>query len=168
MRIVPLLLLLSLSSYPAVLHAQSSNGFIAGRLTDPSKAAIVDAKVAAINAGTNVRNEGATNDSGEYYLTNLPPGSYRIEIEKTGFKKLIKPDVVVHAQDALAIDFEMTLGSGSDSITVEGGAPLVDTTSSELSGLVNSKKIEELPLNGRNYIDLSLLNNPSHSFTTQP
>jgi len=157
MRIVPLLLLLSLSSYPAVLHAQSSNGFIAGRLTDPSKAAIVDAKVAAINAGTNVRNEGATNDSGEYYLTNLPPGSYRIEIEKTGFKKLIKPDVVVHAQDALAIDFEMTLGSGSDSITVEGGAPLVDTTSSELSGLVNSKKIEELPLNGRNYIDLSLL-----------
>src|SRR6266850_2883274 len=157
MRLVPVLLLMFLSSYPAVLRAQSTNASITGRVTDPSKAVIADAKVAAINAGTNVRNEAATNDSGEYYLRNLPPGSYRIEIEKAGFQKLIKPDVILHIQDALEIDFEMTLGSGSESITVEGGAPLVQTTSSEISGLVNSKKIEELPLNGRNYIDLSLL-----------
>src|ERR1700688_623998 len=157
MRIVPVLLLVFFSSYPAVLRAQSTNGSISGRVTDPSKAVIADAKVAAINLGTNVRNEGATNDSGEYYLTNLPPGTYGIEIEKTGFQKLIKPDVILHVQDALAIDFEMTLGSASESIKVEGGAPLVETTSSKISGLVNSKKIEDLPLNGRNYIDLSLL-----------
>ena len=157
MRIHSVLLLLFLPSYPAFLLAQSTYGSISGRVSDPSKAIIVDAKVAAINLGTNVRNEGATNDSGEYYLTNLPPGTYGIEIEKTGFQKLIKPDVILHVQDALAIDFEMTLGSASESIKVEGGAPLVETTSSEISGLVNSKKIEDLPLNGRNYIDLSLL-----------
>ena len=157
MRIVPVLLLLFFSLYPAVLRAQSTNGSISGRVTDPSKAVIADTKVAAISAGTNVRNEGATNDSGEYYLTNLPPGSYRVEIEKTGFQKLIKPDVILHVQDALEIDVEMTLGSGSESITVEGGAPLVATTSSEISGLVNNRQIEDLPFNGRNYIDLSLL-----------
>ena len=93
MRIVPVLLLLFFFSYPGVLLAQSTNGSISGRVTDPSKAVIADAKVAAINANTNIRDESTTNDSGEYYLTNLPPGSYRIEIEKTGFQKLIKPDV---------------------------------------------------------------------------
>jgi hypothetical protein len=94
MRLVPFLLLLFFSSYLCVLRAQSTNGSISGRVTDPSKAVIVDAKVAAVNVGTNVRYEGATNDSGDYYLTNLPPGSYRIEIEKTGL--------------------EMTIGSGSE------------------------------------------------------
>src|ERR1700730_2567170 len=100
MRIVPALLLLFFSSYATVLRAQSINGSISGRVTDPSKAVIPDAKVAVINVGTNVRYEGATNGTGEYYLTNLPPGSHRIEIEKTGFKTLIKPDVILHVQDA--------------------------------------------------------------------
>src|SRR5882672_12483327 len=67
MRVIPVLLLLFFSSFPAVLRAQSTNGSISGRVTDPSKAVIADAKVAAVNAGTNVRNEGATNDSGGYY-----------------------------------------------------------------------------------------------------
>jgi len=154
---VPALLLLFFSSYPGVLRAQSTNASVTDRAIDPSKAVIADAKVAAINVGTNVHYEGATNASGEYYLTNLPPGNYRIEIEKAGFQKLIKPDMILHVQDALEIDFEMTLGSESESITVGGGAALVATTSSEISGLVNNKQIEDLPLNGRNYIDLSLL-----------
>jgi hypothetical protein len=157
MSIIPLLLLLFVYSYPAVLRAQSTNGSIAGRVIDPTKAVIADAKVAAINVGANVRNEGVTNDSGEYYISNIPPGNYRIEIEKTGFQKVIKPDVILHLQDVFEIDFEMTLGSESESITVESGAPLVATTSSEIGGLVNNKQIEDLPLNGRNYIDLSLL-----------
>jgi len=105
------LALLLIASFGSALHAQSTNASITGRVTDPSKAVIVDAKVAGINTGTNARYEGATNDSGEYYLTNLHPGSYRIEIAKPGFQKLIKPDVILHVQDALAIDFEMTVGS---------------------------------------------------------
>src|SRR5271154_5956071 len=129
MRLVPFLTLMFLSLYSAVLRAQSTNGSIAGRVTDPSKAVIVDAKVDAINTGTNARYEGATNGSGEYYLTNLPPGSYRIELEKAGFQKLIKPSVILHVQDALAIDFEMTVGSASQTITVEAGAPVVNTES---------------------------------------
>jgi hypothetical protein len=157
MRRVPLLLLLFFSSYSTVLRAQSTNGSIAGRVTDPSKAVIVDAKVAAINAGTNVRYESATNDLGEYYLTNLPPGSYRIEIEKAGFKKVIKPDVILHVQDALAIDFEMALGSGSESVTVQAGAPVVNTESAAVSTVIDRTFVDNLPLNGRSFQTLILL-----------
>src|SRR5271165_64656 len=145
------------SSCSGVLRAQSTNASITGRVTDPSKAVIADAKVAAINADTNVRYEGATNASGDYYLTNLPPGSYRIEIEKTGFQKLIKPDVILHVQDALEINFEMTLGSASESITVEAGAPVVNTESAAVSTVVDRTFVDNLPLNGRSFQTLILL-----------
>src|SRR5258708_12842849 len=90
------------------LRAQSTNASLTGRVTDPSKALIADAKVAAINTATNFRYETATNNSGEYYLTNLPPGVYQIGIEKPAFKKLINPDVTLHAQTPIALNFEMT------------------------------------------------------------
>ena len=84
-----------------VLQAQTTNASLAGRVTDPSKALIVGAKVAAISVDTNIRYEGGTNSAGEFYLTNLFPGAYRIEIEKPGFKKLVRPDVFLQVQDAL-------------------------------------------------------------------
>ena len=140
-----------------VLRAQSTNASITGRVTDPSKALIVGGKVAAVNAGTNFRYEAVTNGSGEYYLTNLPPGSYRIEIEKTGFKKSIKPDVIVHVQDALEIDFEMTLGPASQSVTVETGAPVVNTESGTVSTVINRTFVDNLPLNGRSFQTLMML-----------
>ena len=148
---------LFLVSCAGVLRAQSTNASLAGRVTDPSKAVIVGAKVAAINVGTNVRYEGATNGAGDYHLANLPPGGYRLEIEKSGFKKLIKPDVVLHVQDALKIDFEMALGSGSESITVEAGAPLVNTESAAVSTVIDRTFVDNIPLNGRSFQTLLML-----------
>jgi TonB dependent receptor/Carboxypeptidase regulatory-like domain len=101
--------------------------------------------------------QARTNGSGEYYLTNLPPGSYRLEIEKTGFKKLIKPDVILHVQDALEIDFQMTLGSASESITVGAGAPLVDAESGTVSTVIDHTFVDNLPLNGRSFQTLIML-----------
>jgi hypothetical protein len=141
----------------AVLRAQSTNASLTGRITDPSKARIADAGIAAINEGTNVRYETTTDGLGEYYLTNLPPNSYRIEIEKAGFKKLIKPDVILHVQDALDIDFEMALGAGSETVTVEAGAPLVNTESGTVSTVIDRTFVENLPLNGRSFQTLILL-----------
>jgi hypothetical protein len=149
MRSVLAFLLITASA--GALRAQSTNASLSGRVTDPSKAVVAGAKVAAINVGTNVRYEGATNGSGEYYLTNLPPGDFRLEIEKTGFKKLIKPDVNLHVQDALAIDFEMTLGSASERITVEADAPLVNTESAAVSTVIDRTFVENIPLNGRSF-----------------
>src|SRR5882672_4728571 len=157
MRKVAVIVILLLASCGGVLRAQSTNGSIAGRVTDPSRAVIVDAKVAAISVDTNVHYEGVTNGSGEYYLTNLPPRNYRIEIEKTGFQKLIKPYVILHVQDALAIDFVMTVGSVLESITVQTGAPMVNTESAAVSTVVDRTFVEHLPLNGRSFQTLFML-----------
>jgi hypothetical protein len=143
--------------FTPLVRAQSINASLTGRITDPSNALIAAAKIAAISAGTNVRYETTTNGSGEYYLENLPPDGYRIEIEKSGFKKLVKPDVVLHVQDALEIDFEMRLGAASETVTVEGGAPLVNTESGTVSTVIARPLVENLPLNGRSAQTLMML-----------
>jgi hypothetical protein len=153
-QILALFLSLTLSGVAA---AQSTNASIAGRVTDPVKALIVNAKVAAISTGTDVRYEATTDSSGEYHFTNLPPGGYRMEVEKSGFKKLIRPDVDLHVQDVLEIDFEMAVGSGSETVTVEGGAPLVDTESGTVSTVIDRTFVDNLPLNGRSFQTLIML-----------
>jgi hypothetical protein len=156
MRRLSVFVVLLLASVTCV-RAQSSNASLSGRIADPAKALLVDAKVRAVSAGTNVRYETTTNGSGEYHLPNLPPDTYRIEIEKSGFKKLIKPGVVLHVQDTLEIDFEMTVGFVSEAVTVEAGAPLVNTESAAVSTVVNRALVENLPLNGRSFQTLIAL-----------
>ncbi len=140
-----------------VLHSQTPNAALTGRVTDPSKAVINAARVVAINLGTDVRYEGATNGNGEYYIPNLPPATYRIEVEKIGFNTMLKPDVILHVEEAVEINFEMTLGSARESVTVEGGAPTVQLVTSALGAVVDSLTIRELPLNGRSWTDLATL-----------
>jgi len=155
---VPALLLLFLSSFSPVLHAQSTNASVTGRVSDPSKAVIVGAKVVAIRAGTSMRNETTTNAAGEYSLPALLPGTYRMEVEKPGFKRLIRPGVILHVQDALDIDFELPVGAASESVAVEGGTPLLNTESENVSTLIDNRFVENMPLNGRSFgslIDLA-------------
>jgi len=147
-------LVLSLSLYPRALWAQTTNGSISGRVSDPSYAVIVEAKVTAVNLGTNFRYETATNGAGEYTLANVPPGTYRIEVEKSGFKKLVRPDVTLHVQDALAIDFEMAVGSVSETVSVEAGAPLLNASDASLSQVIDDKRLLGFPINGRNVMQL--------------
>jgi hypothetical protein len=117
----------------AGLRAQSTSASLAGRVSDPSKARIVGAAVATVNPGTKVRYESTSDASGEYFLTNLPPGRYRMEVEMAGFKNVIQPEVILHVQDSLDLDFEMEVGPASESITVQGYAPSVNTDSATVS-----------------------------------
>ncbi len=126
-------------SLPSVVCAQSTNGSLSGRVTDASQAVIVDATVVAIRVDTNVRYETATNTTGNYVLTNLTPGAYRIEVEKVGFRKIIKPEVIVHVQDSFTVDFELQLGS----LTA--------------STVIDRTFVENLPLNGRSFQTLIML-----------
>src|SRR5215470_12572726 len=95
----------------AVLHAQSTNASLSGRLTDSSNALIVAAKVTAFNAATSIGYKTRTDASGNYYFTDLPPGTYRLELEKAGFKKIVKAGVRLHVQDSLLLNFEMPVGA---------------------------------------------------------
>ena len=154
MRRVALAVLVFLVALPSVLCAQSTNASLTGRVTDPNKAVIVEARVSAISTATNARYEITTNASGQYYLANLPPGLYRIEVESSGFKKLIKPDVTLHVQDAVEIEFEMTVGLVSETITVETGAPRLNTATATVSTLIENRFVENMPLNGRSFTSL--------------
>jgi hypothetical protein len=149
-------LLLFLSVCPAV-ETQSTSASLAGRVTDPSKAVIAGAKIAAINSNTEAEFDATSDGSGLYDLPDIPPGPYRLEVEKPGFRKLIRPDVVVHVQDALEIDFEMTMGPVTESVTVEGGSPLLNTESATVSTVVDRTFAENLPLNGRSFQTLIML-----------
>ena len=141
----------------AAIHAQSTNASLTGRLTDPRKAVIAGATVTVINTGTGIHYQGLTNGTGTYYVSNLPPGRYRIEVEKLGFKAVIQSGVFLHVQDALEVNFEMMLGSASESVTVEEVSPPLDTESSSVGTVVEQRKANELPLNGRNVFNLIVL-----------
>jgi hypothetical protein len=148
------LLILSIG---ALVRAQSTNASLTGRVTDPSGALIAAARVAFISAGTNARYVVLTNASGEFYMGNLPPGTWRIEVEKQGFKRLVKPEVILHVQDSREIDFQMRLGEISETVNVEAGAPLVNTESGAVSTVVDRAFVESLPLNGRSFQTLIML-----------
>jgi Carboxypeptidase regulatory-like domain len=143
-----------LVSCPSVLLAQSTSASLSGRVTDAAKARIAGAKVSAVSANRGVQYDAESNGSGVYDLPELPPGTYQLEVEKAGFKKLIRPDVILHVQDALEIDFEMQVGPASETVTVEGGAPLIDTESATVSTVIDRDFVDNLPLNGRSFQSL--------------
>ncbi len=142
---------------PSLALSQSTNATITGQVADPTKAVLPQATVRAINNNTNVRYEGQTNQSGMYVISSLPPGDYRVEVEKPGFKTIVKPDIVLHVQDTIELNFEMALGSASETLTVTGGAPLVNTQDASVSTVVDQTYVRNMPLNGRSFQNLILL-----------
>jgi len=98
---LPILVLLFVVSVSSVLHAQSTNASLSGRVMDPSKAVIAGAAVAAVSVDTHLRHDAITNETGEYYLVNLPPSRYRLEVEMTGLKTLLVSNLTLHFHDSL-------------------------------------------------------------------
>jgi hypothetical protein len=139
------------------LAAQSPNGTINGRVLDPSNKVIGGADILVINDATRVKYSGKTNDDGIYVVPNLPPGPYRLQVSKVGFKTLIKPDIVLNIQDALSINFTLPVGAVFDAVTVEGGASMINTTDASVSTVVDQTYVKNMPLNGRSFQDLILL-----------
>lgn len=137
--------------------SQSEAAAVSGRVADPQGLAVVGAKVSAVNTSTNVASSTQTNGAGFYNLPSLLPGTYRIIVEKEGFAQIVKPDVQLHVQDNAGINFSLQVGSVTQSVTVEGGAPLVNTESAAVSTVVDRKYVENMPLNGRSFQDLILL-----------
>jgi hypothetical protein len=152
---------------PNLVYAQSPNASARGQVTDSSKAIIVGAHIFAVDVNTNIRSEAVTNAVGEYSIPNLLPGTYRMEAEKTGFQKVVKPDVVLHVQEVAELNFELPVGSPSDSVTVAAGAPAVQLSTSQVGTVVDATTIRALPLNGRSWTDLATLQPGAATISTQ-
>lgn len=140
------------------VFAQSPTGSIGGIVFDPDAKTIPGAEIIVVNDLTRVQYETKTNDLGIYAVPNLPPGPYRVQASKVGFKTLIKPDLILNVQEAITLNFTLPIGATSITVTVEGGAPMVDTTDATVSTIVDRQFAENLPMNGRSFqtlIDLT-------------
>jgi hypothetical protein len=148
---------LVLTVLPLLLRSQSTTASLTGRITNSHRAVIGEATVQIINTSTGVSYHGLTNEAGIYYVPDLPPGRYRIEVEKLGFIAVIESGIILHVQDALELNFEMMPGSISESVTVGSGSLPLDTESTSLGTVVERREANELPLNGRNVFNLIAL-----------
>jgi hypothetical protein len=138
-------------------RSQSDTATVTGRVLDPTTATVPNATITVLNVETQIISRTFTNQEGLFTVSGLSPGSYRIEAAKLGFKTVIKPDVVLHLQDVVALNFNMTVGSASESVTVEGGASILNTTDGSVGTVISRLFVENMPLNGRSFQGLILL-----------
>jgi carboxypeptidase family protein/TonB-dependent receptor-like protein len=134
--------------------AQVQNGQFTGTVSDPSGAAIANARVTVTNTGTNLSVTTTSNETGLYTIKELPLGSYRLTTEAKGFKTSTNANVTLNAGTIARVDFKMELGQAREVVEVTGEAAAVNTEDSKLSSTVSSTQINNLPLNGRNVFDL--------------
>lgn len=151
---------------PTGLFAQTL-GSIAGGVRDATGAAVPATTVTVIHTGTNAQRVALTNDAGDYAFPSLAPGVYTVKAEKSGFKTIVQNHVEIQVQQNARIDFELQIGQVAESIEVTATS-LIVTENATVGTVIENKRIVELPLNGRNYLQLvSLAPNVATGFSTQ-
>jgi hypothetical protein len=140
---------------PLALLAQSSNGSISGTVTDGTGASIPGVTITATNTATGINRTAVSTNTGWYEVPNLPPGNYLVTAELAGFQPQKHEKIGVNVGSDTGLNLKLKAGV-SETLTVTADAPLVETTKSEVSSVVNEKSIQNLPVNGRNFIDFVL------------
>lgn len=138
----------------SALKAQTTTGSVVGVVTDASNAAISSAAVKLTNTQTSDQRTAESDATGAYQFLNVPPGEYRLEVEKTGFKRFVRERILVTVQGAVRVEAQLAVGDTSEAITVSAETALVDTQSAAVSSIVEGRTVDELPLNGRNTMNL--------------
>ena len=142
---------------PSTGKGQTTFGSIVGTVADSSGGIIPDAQVTLTNVGTSETRASTTGPDGLYSFVNLIPGTYRIDAEKTGFKHVTRERVVVEVQNAVRIDLTLEVGAVTQTIEVNAQTPLLQPETSDLGQVIEQRKVNELPLNGRNSMNLVAL-----------
>jgi hypothetical protein len=138
----------------AAVEAQTVTGTILGTVTDTSGARVAGAAVTAINDLTQEKHSTSTTGAGDYLLLALPVGNYRLEAESQGFKKFVHQGVVLDINQNARVDARLELGQVTQEVIVQGNVTAVDAHQVQLGTVVDTKRINDLPLNGRNVYSL--------------
>jgi hypothetical protein len=139
------------------LHAQSTYGSVAGSVVDSSGATVTDANVTLTNLGTSEKRTQSSGNDGLFTFVNLFPGQYRIDVEKQGFKHFVRTPVTVEVQQTSHIEATLQVGEVSQVVEVNAETPLLQTETSSLGTVVDTRAANELPLNGRNIFNLTTI-----------
>ena len=147
-------LLLLLFSFPPTLHAQSTAGTSVGTITDTTGAAISGATVTLTNVSTGDARASTTNATGAYQFVNLQPGSYKIDVDAAGFKHYTQTNITIQVGSSTRIDAKVQVGTASETVEVTSQAALLETQQATVGQVVEGRSVTEMPLNGRNVLNL--------------
>ncbi len=142
---------------PTVLFGQAATASLSGRVTDASNAAVPGATLTIKNTATSATQTATTDEQGRYALLDLPIGRYDLTVSKAGFQNAARTGLTLTVGSAPVLDFQMTVGQASETVSVNAEAIQVETTTAAVSSLVNQTQMRELPLNGRDWEQLILL-----------
>ncbi len=138
-------------------HAQTAAASVSGTETDASDAVVQGARISFRNTDTNVEQATLTGSSGTYSVVNIAPGNYTIEVKKTGFNAAVTTGVVLSVSQSAVFNFSLKIGSVEQSISVSAEAAEVQSSTAELGAVINTKSVNDLPLNGRNFTQMLTL-----------
>src|SRR5207249_8509122 len=150
--------LVLISILPVSWGQTAATGQIAGTVTDPSQAAVTQATVTVKNEATDLARTVKTNAEGSYAVPLLPPGTYTVTVEASGFSTQTSSGVVVEVASTATINIRLKLGAATERVVIEANAEILQTESAANGGTVNDKTVPALPLSSRNYtqiLDLS-------------
>ena len=158
--------------FAATAFAQTT-AKILGTVSDASGAAVVGAKITVRSSALGIERTTQTNPEGSYVVTALPPGAYDVRVEMKGFSTELAKNVVVEVSNNVVQNFGLKVASNSEVVTVEATAPLIESTTMTVGATINQRAVQELPLNGRHFVDLALLipgtvTAPQNGFLTAP
>src|SRR5689334_3700063 len=153
------LLLVAASGMSASVLGQTSNtGTVTGVVKDEKGGLVPGASVKIVNIATNAERTTTTTSDGVYEITQLVPGNYRLEIQATGFSKYVQEPVVVQVLQRTTVNPDLKVGQITDVVNVTADdAPLVETTKTDVSGVIDQRRLENLPVNGRSFASLAIL-----------
>src|ERR1700739_2123663 len=152
---------------PVAVHAQAEGATLSGMVTDPSSAAVPNSNVSIKNTETGISRDGMTNEAGFYNAPNLSPGVYEVSVSAPGFSKLVQTNVTLTVGAQQVLNLSLQVGEVTQTVLVPGEGPNVELTSSALTAEVNALTVRELPLNGRDWSSLAVLQPGTIGIRTQ-
>src|SRR5437868_6151208 len=136
---------------------QQTTGSLNGSVTDPSGAVVAGATVTVVNAATGAERSAISNSTGTFDFQALQPGTYTISVDAKGFKKAVSRDIVVSVATATQVTIPLEVGQASETVTVTASQEVINTLSPSLTNVINTRQVVDLPLGGRNPVDLAAL-----------